>query len=268
MSETTQRARSAMASQAVAGPHFHAASAADARPAADEPCTALLVARALRKTYRKGRTDVPVLLGVDLDVQPGEFVALVGQSGSGKTTLLHLLGLLDQPDAGEIWFAGRRIDGLPPHERDALRNQGLGMIFQLYHLLPELSTLENVLLPLWIGQSAWNYWSTRRASIAVAKDLLEQVGLGHRLAHKPSELSGGEMQRAAIARALVRSPQVLLADEPTGNLDPATGGEILALLRSLNRQQGLTIVMVTHDLSLARQADRAVRLARGQVEAA
>jgi lipoprotein-releasing system ATP-binding protein len=227
----------------------------------------LLSASGLQKSYRKGRVVVPVLKGVDFQVAPGEFVAIVGQSGCGKSTLLHLLGTLDAPDAGEVQFGGRRIDNLAPRARDVLRNQSFGMIFQFYHLLPELSALENVLTPIMIRYGVLSYWGQRRQHIERAKELLTLVGLAHRLTHKPRELSGGEMQRAAIARALIARPQLLLADEPTGNLDERTGGEILTLLKRLNREQGLTIVMVTHDQAIARQADRTVRLVEGKVAA-
>lgn len=222
----------------------------------------------LVKSYRKDRVTIPVLRGVDLEAKPGEFLAIIGQSGSGKSTLLHILGTLDAPDAGEVHFAGRRIDNLPLGQRDRVRNHQIGMIFQFYHLLPELSALENVLSPLMIASSAWGYWRRKAEHTARAKELLELVGLGHRLTHRPRELSGGEMQRAAIARALIAHPQVLLADEPTGNLDRDTGQEILNLLRNLNRQQKLTIVMVTHDLAIAEMADRVVRLVEGRVERA
>jgi lipoprotein-releasing system ATP-binding protein len=220
----------------------------------------------LTKSYRKGPVTIPVLKGVSLSIRRGEFLAIVGQSGSGKSTLLHLLGTLDAPDRGEIRFRGRRIDSLPAAERDALRNRHFGMIFQFYHLLPELNTLENVLTPLWIRHGVWAYLRRRRACRTAAAQLLEQVGLSHRLKHKPRELSGGEMQRAAIARALVAGPEILLADEPTGNLDQATGQEILEILSSLNQQQNLTIVMVTHDPAIAARAHRVVRLADGRVE--
>jgi lipoprotein-releasing system ATP-binding protein len=230
--------------------------------------TVQLRSRALTKSYRKGRVDIPVLRGVDLEVRRGEFLAVIGQSGSGKSTLLHLLGTLDAPDSGEVHFDGRRIDNLPCGQRDALRNRSFGMIFQFYHLLPELSALENVLAPAMIASGAWSYYRRRREFMAAATRLLETVGLGHRLKHRPRELSGGEMQRAAIARALVAGPEVLLADEPTGNLDRATGREIMQLLRSLNRERKLTIVMVTHDLAIAEQADRVVRLVEGRVERA
>lgn len=222
----------------------------------------------LKKAFRKGSTEIPVLKGVNLGVWQGEMVAVVGQSGSGKSTLLHLLATLDAPDEGQIYFEGCRIDRLPASQRDRLRNRHFGMIFQFYHLLPELSTLENVLAPLMIGQGAWQYWRLRRHYRQVALELLEMVGLSHRLKHKPRELSGGEMQRAAIARALVAGPDLLLADEPTGNLDQATGREVLQLLRGLNRQRNLTIVMVTHDPGVAYEADRVVRLADGRIEQA
>jgi lipoprotein-releasing system ATP-binding protein len=234
-----------------------------ASPAASTP---LISAAGLYKSYRKGKHIIPVLKGVDFSIRPGEFVAIVGQSGSGKSTLLHLLGTLDEPDAGEIRFEGNRIDNLPTQARDVLRNKYFGMIFQFYHLLPELSTLENVLVPNMIGEGILRYWWKRREHARRATQLLELVGLGHRLTHKPKELSGGEMQRAAIARALVAQPQLLLADEPTGNLDRKTGAEIMRLLRSLNREQNLTIIMVTHDSTIAGMADRTVRLVEGLVE--
>ena len=239
------------------------------RPALNfEPGTLnLLAASKLVKSYRKGKLEVPVLRGVDFSVGQGEFVAIVGQSGSGKSTLLHLLGTLDAPDDGQILFEGNRIDNLPARSRDVLRNRHFGMIFQFYHLLPELSALENVLAPIMIRYGVWSYWRQRREHLERAKALLDLVGLSHRLTHKPRELSGGEMQRAAIARALIAQPKLLLADEPTGNLDQKTGAEILALLKKLNREQGLTIVMVTHDPAIAKGADRTVRLMEGKVAA-
>lgn len=206
----------------------------------------------------------------------GEFLSIVGQSGSGKSTLLHLMGLLDQPTVGEIRLNcegadGKptetlRVDNLPPTTRDVLRNRVFGFIFQSYHLLPELSVLENVLAPLMIRDSAISYWKNRREYRDQANAIIEQVGLSHRLKHRPSELSGGEMQRAAIARALVARPEILLADEPTGNLDAQTGQGIMELLCSLNEDHGLTIVMVTHDDAIAEQSHRVVRLANGSLE--
>lgn len=222
---------------------------------------------ALEKTYRKGQQKVPVLRGVNVKLHKGEFLSIIGQSGSGKSTLLHLLGLLDVPDVGEIILDGQRIDDLPARTRDELRNRVFGFIFQFYHLLPELCLLENVLSPLMIRHSAWTFWKNRREFHDRAREIIRKVGLEHRIKHRPSELSGGEMQRAAIARALIARPEILLADEPTGNLDAATGQEIMDLLASLNEQDRLTIIMVTHDDSIADQAHRTVRLNQGQVEA-
>jgi lipoprotein-releasing system ATP-binding protein len=179
-----------------------------------------------------------------------------------------LLATLDEPDAGEVWFDGARIDDQPAYARDELRNRDLGMIFQFYHLLPELTMLDNVLLPLMIAESSLTYWWNRAAHLARAEELLDLVGLSHRVHHLPRELSGGEMQRAAIARALIAGPRILLADEPTGNLDSGNGREVLRILGELNREHGLTLVMVTHDTTLAGTADRIVRLREGQVERA
>ncbi len=226
----------------------------------------LLATRGLQKVYRTGSIDVPVLRGVDLSIGQGELVSIVGQSGSGKSTLLHLLGTLDRPTAGEIYFEGNRIDDLPGAGCDVLRNRYIGLVFQFYHLLPELTALENVLAPAMIRHGVFEYWTKRRAYRERAIALLETVGLGHRLHHRPRELSGGEMQRTAIARALVSNPKVLLADEPTGNLDRKTGEEVLAVLRELNRRQGLSIVMVTHDPHIAAQADRTIHLVEGRIE--
>jgi lipoprotein-releasing system ATP-binding protein len=226
----------------------------------------LLSAVNLHKTYRKHAIQVPVLKGLDLEVQEGEFLSVVGASGSGKSTLLHLLGTLDRPDQGSIHLAGERIDNLPAERRDRLRNQTFGYIFQFYHLLPELTTLENVLVPQMIAHSVLGWLGRGRALRQRAAELLDRVNLGHRLRHKPRELSGGEMQRAAIARALVNKPRILLADEPTGNLDVTAGREVIGLLRDLNRRDGLTIIMVTHNLDLVAATDRVVRLVAGRVE--
>lgn len=228
----------------------------------------VLEARKLYKSYAKGKISVPVLLGVDFKVREGEFVSIIGQSGSGKSTLLHVLGTLDSPDRGEVHYAGQRIDDLPATARDRHRNQACGMVFQFYHLLPELTALENVLVPLMISEGPLRYCKNRRSNRARAEGLLECVGLSHRVNHKPRELSGGEMQRAAIARALIARPKLLLADEPTGNLDRKNGKEILKILRSLNADQNLTIVMVTHDNTIACEADRIVRLDEGRVQPA
>ncbi len=228
----------------------------------------IIAAHYVRKSYRKAAIVIPVLQGVELSINEGEFVSIIGPSGCGKSTLLHLLCTLDAPDSGEVCFEGNRIDNLPSAGRDILRNKYFGMVFQFYHLLPELTALENVLAPAMIGEGVLGYWRRRREYRDRAREMLELVGLGHRLKHKPRELSGGEMQRTAIARALVSRPRVLLADEPTGNLDKHTGEEIMAILRRLNREQKLTIVMVTHDQHIADQADRTVTLIDGRVAAA
>ncbi|HEY3393991.1 MAG TPA: ABC transporter ATP-binding protein [Lacipirellulaceae bacterium] len=228
----------------------------------------ILAAHYIRKSYRKAAMEIPVLQGVEMAIREGEFVSVIGPSGCGKSTLLHVLATLDAPDSGEIRFEGNRIDNLPAAGRDILRNRYFGMVFQFYHLLPELTTLENVLAPAMIGQSVLGYWRRRRQFRERAREMLELVNLAHRLKHKPSELSGGEMQRTAIARALVARPRVLFADEPTGNLDKSSGEEIMVILRRLNREQKLTIVMVTHDPRVAQQADRTVTLVDGRVVAA
>jgi len=233
-----------------------------------EPQIAQIAAIAVEKAYRKGDHQVPVLHGVDISVHKGEFLSIVGQSGSGKSTLLHLLGLLDAPDVGEVQLDGQRIDDLPARTRDELRNRVFGFVFQFYHLLPELSLMENVLAPLMIRHSIWGYWQRRREYQDRAREMIDRVGLGHRLTHRPSELSGGEMQRAAIARSLVARPEILLADEPTGNLDQGTGRGIIELMTKLNEQERLTIIMVTHDQLIAAEAHRTVKLCEGRIEPA
>jgi lipoprotein-releasing system ATP-binding protein len=221
--------------------------------------TRILEARDVHKTYRFGAVPVEVLRGADFAVHSGEWVAILGSSGSGKSTLLHLLGGLDRPDRGrgEILWRGESISIAPGRRID--RNREVGFVFQFYHLLPELDTLDNVMLPAMVGR-----WT--RPDPAPARAILESFGLAHRLHHRPAQLSGGERQRAAIARALVRKPGVLLADEPTGNLDAVTGAAILDLLAERHKA-GLTIVMVTHDAQVAARADRIVHLRDGRVEA-
>ena len=219
----------------------------------------------IHKSYRKGTLEVPVLKGVDLDIAEGSFTAIVGQSGSGKSTLLHLLATLDAPDQGAVYFQDRQIDNLPSRQREAIRNQEFGLIFQFYHLLPELTTLENVLVPKMVQDGFFTYLKNKRKYKQRATELLEMVGMGHRVTHRPNELSGGEMQRTAIARALISEPSVILADEPTGNLDEQNGAEVLETLNNLRNQENLTVVMVTHDAILAQTADKTIRLVNGKV---
>lgn len=222
----------------------------------------LIEARGVRKTYSFGAMPVEVLTGADLIVHPGEWVAVLGSSGSGKSTLLHLLGGLDRPDkdGGEIRFDGQPISVSHGKRLDGYRNKDIGFVFQFYHLLPELSVFENAMLPGMVG----NWMANRGAARESARKLLDSFGLSHRLEHRPGQLSGGERQRVAIARALVNSPRVLLADEPTGNLDTKTGEGILDLLAQ-RHANGLTLIMVTHDPAVAACATRIVKLSNGRV---
>lgn len=223
----------------------------------------ILKAENVHKSYRMGATKVNVLKGVDLAVREGEFVAIIGASGSGKSTFLHVLGGLDRPDKGVIQFDGRDLNRVRARELNRFRNERVGFVFQFYHLLDELSVLENVLLPAMVSRSVVGWMTSRRAVRKRAADLLEQLGLGHRVGHKPYQLSGGERQRVAIGRALMNEPKLLLADEPTGNLDSTTGNGILNVFETLNRA-GQTIVMVTHDERIARKAQRIVTLVDGR----
>ena len=225
----------------------------------------MLIADNLQKSYTKHRHTVRVLQQINLTVQCGEFLSLIGSSGSGKSTFLHLLGCLDVPDSGRIVLDGQRIDTLRGKQRDLLRNSTFGYIFQFYHLLPELTALNNVLMPAYVANSVFGWWKSKKEWRKRAEALLERVGLSARAKHKPREMSGGEMQRAAVARALLMTPRYLLADEPTGNLDAETGDSIVQLLKSLNRDDGLTVVMVTHNQELARGTDRVVKLVGGKV---
>ncbi|MEW6260261.1 MAG: ABC transporter ATP-binding protein [Thermodesulfobacteriota bacterium] len=211
------------------------------------------------KTYHLGEIDVPVLKGVSLTIDTGEFVALMGSSGSGKSTLMNILGCLDRPSSGAYWFEGRNVVQLTVDERAYLRNAKMGFVFQSFNLLPRASALENVMMPL--GYAA-TVVSDKEARLR-ATEMLERVGLAERLHHEPSQLSGGQQQRVAIARALINRPPVLFADEPTGNLDSRTSCEVLEMFRNLNQQDGITVILVTHDPDVARYADRLIRIADG-----
>lgn len=279
------------------------------------PMESVIRAEGLGKTYAEGKMHTPVFDGLDLDVKPGETVAIVGASGAGKSTLLHLLGGLDIPTAGEVYVAGHRMSALSDTERGRLRNRSLGFVYQFHHLLPEFTALENVMMPvmldekspvpgrrwvatsiatvcfatlasvrtghwifLWLALGLWlagllgvgviSYWSGRKKVVAArqrATEILEAVGLGHRVHHKPGELSGGERQRAAVARALVNNPACILGDEPTGNLDDKTAGTVFELMLALNRRYQTSLVLVTHDRSLARKLDRVLELREGRL---
>jgi lipoprotein-releasing system ATP-binding protein len=225
-------------------------------PAA-EPATPIFRVENLSKIYRSGSSDLAVLDGVSFDVHRGELLALVGESGAGKSTLLHLLGGLDRPTSGTIYYKSKDISGLGDSELADFRNREVGFVWQIHYLLPEFTAQENVMMPLLIrGASHGDAASTARAR-------LEEVGLGARVAHRAGELSGGEQQRVVLARALVANPSVLLADEPTGNLDIRTGEMIFELLDSLHRSNNLTSVLVTHNLSFARRCGRILRMEGG-----
>ncbi len=211
------------------------------------------------KSFRRDGESVEVLKGISLRIAPGELVAVVGPSGVGKSTLLHLLGALERPSSGEIRYGETALSGLHDADLAEFRNRQVGFVFQFHHLLPEFTALENVMLPLLIRRDPADQARNRASS------LLGQVGLGQRLRHRPGELSGGEQQRVALARALVGEPAVLLADEPTGNLDSKTGEEVFEVLRGLNREQRLTSVIVTHNESLAGRTDRILRMLDGRM---
>jgi lipoprotein-releasing system ATP-binding protein len=227
----------------------------------------ILRASAVKKSFRMGDSTVMVLKHVDLVVKRGEFLAIEGRSGSGKSTLMHLLGALDVAEGGDIFYEGKNFSALSEAERSHLRNTQFGFVFQFYHLLPELNVIENTLLAPMIEHSWLSFRSNGSKLRERAGTVLEQMGLGHRIKHRPNQLSGGERQRVAIARALMNEPKVLFADEPTGNLDSETGRQIMNVLEKLHQEKGQTILMVTHDRTLAREADRVLLLKDGRLMA-
>lgn len=217
----------------------------------------------LYKTYRLGGGDLSVLKGVSMALKPGELVALMGVSGSGKTTLMNILGCLDRPTSGRYFFDGDEISRLSPNQRAVVRNSKIGFVFQNFNLLPRTSALENVLLPTAYADSGLTTRDLRRRAV----EILQRVGLGDRLDHEPSQLSGGQQQRVALARALVNNPRLVLADEPTGNLDSHTSEEVLQMFQQLNSEQGITILLVTHDANVAAHAQRVIHIRDGLIEA-
>ncbi len=222
----------------------------------------LLTARNIHKKYQQGTAALHILKGVDLDIHEGEVLALVGPSGAGKSTLLHILGGLDKPSEGDVLLEGKSIYTINDNERSRIRNLQIGFVFQFYHLLPEFTALENVALPTLITNGV----GKPQSSNARAQELLQKVGLKDRLTHRPHELSGGEQQRVAIARALVNKPKIVFCDEPTGNLDSATGDSIIEILLELNKLERQTLVIVTHDEKIAARSNRVVRIKDGKLE--
>ncbi|HEY7115068.1 MAG TPA: ABC transporter ATP-binding protein [Tepidisphaeraceae bacterium] len=216
----------------------------------------------VRKNYHLGEVDVPVLKGVSLSVNRGELIALMGASGSGKSTLMNILGCLDRPTSGSYWLDGHEVSILSPDQRATMRSQKIGFVFQSFNLLPRTSALENVMMPLTYAPRHVSDREARRR----AKELLERVGLGDRMDHFPSQLSGGQQQRVAIARSLVNRPPLLFADEPTGNLDSRTSEEVLQMFQRLNAEEGITIILVTHEMEVAAHARRAIRIRDGLIE--
>ncbi|MCG2838526.1 lipoprotein-releasing ABC transporter ATP-binding protein LolD [Photobacterium sp. WH77] len=221
----------------------------------------LLVCQHLSKVYREAQLETQVLNDISLQIEAGELVAIVGSSGSGKSTLLHLLGALDAPTAGDVYFKGQKLNGMSANKQARVRNQDIGFVYQFHHLLSDFSAEENVAMPLMIGGVS------AAAAKEQARQILAQVGLSHRTSHRPSELSGGERQRVAIARALVNKPALVLADEPTGNLDHKTALEIYDLMRKLNQESGTAFLVVTHDNELAGKLDRCLHMQDGQLAA-
>jgi ABC-type lipoprotein export system ATPase subunit len=221
----------------------------------------LIRLREIRKTYSLGEVSVPVLKGISLDICRGEMVALMGSSGSGKSTLMNILGCLDRPTSGRYWLDGSELSQLSADQRAFIRNHKIGFVFQSFNLLPRTSALENVIMPLAYTHTL----CSKREARARGQAMLERVGLGHRIDHQPSQLSGGQQQRVAIARALINRPQIVFADEPTGNLDSKTSKEILQMFQKLSEEDGITVVLVTHDPGVAHSARRVVRMCDGLI---
>jgi lipoprotein-releasing system ATP-binding protein len=219
----------------------------------------LLEAKDLKRVFHTGEEDLTVLHELQLQVMQSEFLAITGESGSGKSTLLHLLGCLDVPTSGSVHYMGRKLSSLDSSEQDHIRNREFGFVFQFHHLLPEFNAMENVYLPGMIARRPQNELQDQ------AKDILTELGMGHRLQHKPNQLSGGEQQRVAVARAMINSPKILFMDEPTGNLDPANSEELVAIIREQQKGKHLTVVIVTHDPDIAHNSDRCLKLRDGRV---
>ena len=224
----------------------------------------IISASGIHKSYKMGQSSIDVLKGIELSVPKGNFLVVIGASGSGKSTLLHILGALDTPDKGSVHFNGNDLQKFSSRQLNTFRNKKVGFVFQFYHLLDELTVLENVILPVMAGLSTLGWLAQRNSTKKRANELMERLGLANRIKHKPYQLSGGERQRVAIARALINGPEILLADEPTGNLDFETGNGILDVLEELNRD-GQTIIMVTHDDRIAQRAHRVIRLLDGRI---
>ena len=224
----------------------------------------ILTASGIHKSYKMGQTQLNVLKGLDLSIDSGQFTAIIGASGSGKSTLLHILGALDRPDKGAVLYKGKALETFSSRQLNQFRNRTVGFVFQFYHLLDELNIVENVVLPAMVSMGSLAWLARRKSIKSRAKELLASLGLEDRFKHKPYQLSGGERQRAAIARALINKPELLLADEPTGNLDSATGNGILEVFEKLNAA-GQTIVIVTHDNRIAEKAHKIIHLAGGRV---
>ncbi|MGQ3683600.1 MAG: ABC transporter ATP-binding protein [Candidatus Loosdrechtia sp.] len=217
------------------------------------------------KEYKNGERTLPVLQGINISIEKGEIVVIIGASGAGKSTLLHIMGILDTPTAGSVIYRGTDLTRLNARKQAEVRNRTFGFVFQFYHLLPDFTALENTLLPVFIGTNFLSKKSTNGNYKKAAISLLQRVGLGDRLTHKPSQLSGGERQRVAIVRALINNPELLLCDEPTGNLDTKTGLEILELILELNKTLHQTLVIVTHDEEIAKHAGRIIRITDGRI---